>query len=150
MVMTLPAVRRCMQANRSKDTKPEVKLRRLLWSAGLRGWRKHVSRLPGKPDVAWIGLKIAVFLNGCFWHGCPKCTAKGRTPIPQSNHDYWLAKRARTIERQAQQTAQLESMGWTVCIVWECEFKEDPGQAIETIRKAVSQARSRKLPSPPL
>lgn len=140
--MPSAAVRKTMRANRSKNTKPELELRRRLWHAGLRGWRNHVSRLPGTPDTAWIGLKIAIFLNGCFWHGCPTCTANGRAPIPKDNHDYWAAKRQKTAERQSRQVAALESKGWTVCIIWECELRESPDAVVSRICQVVNGRRS--------
>lgn len=66
-------VSRVMSANRAKDTRPEIVLRRMLWQAGARGYRLHHKRLPGRPDIAFVSKRVAIFVNGCYWHHCPKC-----------------------------------------------------------------------------
>lgn len=66
-------VSRVMSANRAKNSKPEVRLRKALWHAGLKGYRLHHKRIPGRPDISFVGKKLAIFVHGCFWHRCPKC-----------------------------------------------------------------------------
>lgn len=119
-----------MRGNRSKDTKPELRLRRALWAAGLRGYRKNVRKLPGTPDVVFGRAKLAVFVHGCYWHQCPRCT---RNRMPKTNAAYWEAKFAGNVERDARQQAALEEAGWRVLVVWECETK-DIASVVEGIR----------------
>lgn len=102
---------------RSKDTKPEIMLRRMLHRDGLR-YRLHDRRLPGKPDLVFAGRKKVVFVNGCFWHG-HNCPVGSR--LPKSNTDFWANKRMRNQERDALQRAQLVDAGWSYLDVWECE-----------------------------
>lgn len=102
---------------RSKDTKPEIILRRLLHRDGLR-YRLHDRRLPGKPDLVFAGRKKVIFVNGCFWHG-HDCPVGSR--LPKSNTEFWLDKRRRNHERDALQRAELVQQGWSYLDVWECE-----------------------------
>jgi DNA mismatch endonuclease (patch repair protein) len=106
---------------RSKDTKPEVALRRLLHREGFR-YRIHDGRLPGKPDLVFSRRKKVIFVNGCFWHGhdCPVGTR-----LPKSNTEFWAKKRLRNRERDAEQRRQLLSLGWLYLDVWECEVLAD-------------------------
>lgn len=101
------------QGNRST----EICLLAALRSHGIKGWRRHY-RITGKPDFAFPRVKVAVFLDGCFWHGCPKCSR-----IPASNTAFWSAKFARTAERDAAQTKELKRRGWKVLRFWEHELK---------------------------
>lgn len=103
---------------RSKDTKPEIMLRRLLHRDGLR-YRLHDRRLPGKPDLVFAGRKKVIFVNGCFWHG-HDCPVGSR--LPKSNTQFWLDKRRRNHERDALQRTQLVQQGWGYLDVWECEI----------------------------
>ena len=110
-----------MQGNRGKDTKPELALRRALWAAGLRGYRKNVSKLPGKPDVVYGRAKLAIFVHGCYWHQCAKCA---RNRKPSTNAAYWEAKFAGNAARDVRNQAMLEEAGWRVLVIWECELKD--------------------------
>ena len=106
-----------MAAVRSKgNLSTEVALGRLLWSAGLRGYRKHW-RVPGRPDFAWPGRRVAVFVDGCFWHGCSFKT------IPKSNSQFWKGKIERNQERDRTVVRQLRAAGWKVIRVWECALE---------------------------
>lgn len=109
-----------MRRVKSKNTSPELSLRRLLRQLGFRGYRLHGDYLPGKPDIIWIGRKLALFVHGCFWHGhdCPRGAR-----IPKTNTDYWLNKIDKNRKRDTLHLALLESHGWRVLIVWECELK---------------------------
>lgn len=114
-----PAVRKSMQGNKSKNTKPELAVRKLLREAGFPGYRLQWKKAPGRPDIAYPGRKIAVFVNGCFWHRCPKCNL----PLPKTNPDYWEEKFRRNVERDQRKIKELEEAGWKVFVIWECELK---------------------------
>ncbi|MBN3735405.1 very short patch repair endonuclease [Burkholderia sp. Tr-20390] len=107
-----------MRQIRSKDTTPELVVRRALWKLGFR-YRLHCKDLPGKPDIVFRGKRKVVFVHGCFWHqhGCAD------SKLPKSNTDYWHPKLRRNIERDADAVAKLESDGWSVMVVWDCETK---------------------------
>lgn len=115
------ATSRSMSGNRAKDTKPEVLLRKALWAAGARGYRKHL-KLPGRPDIVFIGQRLAIFVHGCYWHRCPTCMS-GR--FPKSNENYWREKFAQNLERDKKNKTELEALGYHVEVVWECEIKAD-------------------------
>ena len=121
MVDLYPNARsRQMALVRSKDTKPELAVRKLVFSMGHR-YRIHGSGLPSKPDLVFSRKKKAIFVHGCFWHrhaGCRKATT------PASNTEYWLPKFSRTVERDRESLAALHVMGWTTLVVWECELKD--------------------------
>ena len=108
-----------MKANKSKNTGPELKLRKALRDAGYPGYRLHWKGIPGCPDITYPGRKVAIFVNGCFWHRCPYCNL----PVPKSNQDYWIPKFERTVRRDLEEKESLNSLGWTVITVWECELK---------------------------
>ncbi len=110
---------RSMQGNKGKDTKPELLVRERLREAGLTGYRLQW-KAPGRPDIAWPGRKVAVFINGCFWHRCPNCSPS----TPKKNTDYWDAKFARNVERDQQNLEALRAGGWTVHVIWECQLKK--------------------------
>lgn len=116
-----PALRsRIMRAVKSKDTTPELFVRRLLHTKGYR-YRLHCKDLPGNPDLVFPGRRKAVFVHGCFWHG-HNCK-RGRRP-PKSNSAYWQAKIARNQERDKQTQSRLRTLGWRVMVVWECETRD--------------------------
>jgi DNA mismatch endonuclease, patch repair protein len=120
-----------MSRIRATNTKPELMLRKVLWLIGLRGYRLH-SRLPGRPDIAFGKKRVAIFVDGCFWHSCPHCS-DGRAP--KSNTSYWTEKRQRNRERDLRNTSKLEAEGWTVVRFWEHEVNKDPiGCAVRTGR----------------
>lgn len=110
-----------MRRIRSKDTGPELAVRKLLRSLGFSGYRIHRKDLPGKPDVAFIGRKKVVMIHGCFWHGHD---CKEGLRRPKSNLDYWLPKIEHNRQRDAQHLAELIRLGWSVLTVWECELRD--------------------------
>ncbi|MBR6319378.1 MAG: DNA mismatch endonuclease Vsr [Prevotella sp.] len=122
---------KCMAAIRSKDTKPELTVRRGLWSRGFR-YRLNHSRLPGHPDLVLRKYRTCIFVNGCFWHGHHVHLPSGDSPfavenskcckIPATNRDFWMAKIRRNQERDRQEKRQLAAMGWHCITVWECEL----------------------------
>lgn len=111
--------RRIMQAVGSKNTGPEMTVRRVLHSMGYR-YRLHRKGLPGRPDIVFPGRKKAVFVHGCFWHwhGC----SKGQ--LPKSRQDYWEPKLRRNRERDLENLAELAALGWNTLTVWQCETRE--------------------------
>lgn len=109
-----------MRRIRSKDTKPELVVRKLVRSLGFAGYRIHRKDIPGKPDLAWVGRKLAIFVHGCFWHGhnCKEGIRK-----PKSRMDYWVSKIERNRQRDKMQQSSLESLGWRVLVIWECDLQ---------------------------
>ncbi len=131
---TSEAVSRSMKGNRGRDTKPELLLRRLLREAGYPGYRLHWKKASGRPDVAYPGRKIAIFVNGCFWHRCPHC----QLAAPKSHVDYWNRKFELNQERDARKTKELVDAGWTVVTVWECELRQDASEVLGRIISAMT------------
>ena len=123
---------RIMRAVRSGDNKStERRLRSSLAGAGIRGWKLRPSYLPGKPDFAFETEHLVVFVDGCFWHGCPDCYRR-----PNSSQDYWDAKVRRNAERDKANVAALEKMGWRVLRIWEHELAD-----LDTVRNRVQIAK---------
>ncbi|HEX7799530.1 MAG TPA: very short patch repair endonuclease [Asticcacaulis sp.] len=112
---------RTMRAVKSKDTAPELRVRRLVHAMGYR-YRLHRKDLPGHPDLVFPGRRKAIFIHGCFWHG-HDCRRGAR--MPKTNADYWTAKIGRNRERDARTLAELAKLGWGVCVLWECELKDE-------------------------
>lgn len=110
-----------MKRIRGKDTGPELVVRALLARLGYTGYRLHRRDLPGRPDIAFIGRRKAIFVHGCFWHSHPACKD---APKPKSNASYWGPKLERTVERDAEKTEALRERGWAVEVVWECELRK--------------------------
>ena len=119
---TSTAASAVMRANRSRDTKPELAVRRLLFSQGYR-FRIHLKTLPGKPDIVFTRRKKAVFVNGCFWHQHPSPTCPLRSR-PKSNTIYWTAKLDRNLERDRINEIRLSDLGWQTLTIWECELSD--------------------------
>ncbi len=116
-----PQVRsRIMAQVKSKNTKPEMTVRRLLHGLGYR-YRLHRKDLPGKPDLVFPSRRKAVFINGCFWHGHVNCD---KARLPSSNRDYWQTKLRRNRERDERNLALLQESGWGTMVVWECELAD--------------------------
>ncbi|NLH44685.1 MAG: DNA mismatch endonuclease Vsr [Acholeplasmataceae bacterium] len=108
-----------MSQIKGKDTKPEEIVRKYLFSKGFR-YRKNVSNLPGKPDIVLPKYKICIFVNGCFWHKHEGCKY---FVWPKNNAEFWKEKIEKNTARDKQNFARLESEGWRVLIIWECQLK---------------------------
>ena len=154
--MTAEQRHRCMSHIRSRDTKPELKVRRWLWHHGYR-YRLNVKSVPGKPDIVMRPYRTAIFVNGCFWHGhnvqfstaliensklkSEKAVDYGAAQIensacckiPQSNRAFWVAKIRRNQERDQRNYQLLQENGWQVIVVWECQLT--PKQIEHTMRE---------------
>ncbi|WP_020187906.1 very short patch repair endonuclease [Methylopila sp. 73B] len=110
-----------MRAVKSRDTKPEMLVRRAAHALGYR-FRLHRKDLPGSPDLVFPARKKVIFVHGCFWHG-HECARGARTP--KTNTDYWRAKIARNVARDARARSALDALGWETLTIWECELKKD-------------------------
>jgi len=126
--------KKTMRAVKGKGTKLEKRLFSTLAGMRLKGWRKNVNNVPGKPDVVFDNERIAIFVDGCFWHGCPLCNRK----LPETNQAYWEAKINRNIELAKAHNQQLFSDGWVVIRIWEHELKNKPAK--EEIKAKIRQA----------
>jgi DNA mismatch endonuclease, patch repair protein len=110
---------RNMAAIKGKNTKPELRVRSLLHSMGYR-FRLHRKDLPGKPDIVLPKLHLAIFVHGCFWH-CHHC--RYGQVVPATRPEFWAAKRDGNVNRDQLKRSELESAGWKVSVVWECQAK---------------------------
>ncbi len=117
-----------MSRIKGKDTLPEIQLRRLLREAGIRGYRIHYD-LPGKPDVVFIKKKIAIFIDGCFWHKCPLHFKE-----PETRKEFWLKKIQENVKRDEIINKTLVEDGWKLIRIWEHELKENPEEIIRRIK----------------
>ncbi|WP_321508168.1 very short patch repair endonuclease [uncultured Methanoregula sp.] len=124
-----------MSRIRGKNTGPEIKFRKLLWSAGIKGYRIHYSLL-GKPDIVFIKKKIVIFIDGCFWHKCPVCFKE-----PETRTEFWMKKIQSNIDRDKKINAQLEKDGWTVIRVWEHEIKKNSSAVIKSIKEKMEESQ---------
>lgn len=117
-----------MRSVRTQDTAPEIRLRRALWRAGLR-YRTRTRIENAKPDVAFLRKRVLVFVDGCFWHGCPLHYTK-----PAENAAFWSAKIEKNRARDARNNQNLESKGWTVLRFWECEVEKELDRVVGRIQ----------------
>ena len=122
-----------MSANKAKNTKPEITLRKALWSEGHKGYRLNWRKAPGRPDIAYPGKKIAIFVNGCYWHRCPKCNL----PLPKTNTDFWKEKFDKNVKRDKKKNDELLSLDWIVLVFWECDIKSNISNSVQKIKKVL-------------
>jgi DNA mismatch endonuclease (patch repair protein) len=122
-----------MSRIRGKNTKPEVALRSALWSLGLR-YRLHAP-ISGKPDIVFPRHRVAVFVDGCFWHGCPEHSVR-----PKTNSQFWKDKLEKNIARDRRTSASLTNEGWTVVRFWEHEIKGNIPDVVERVIQAIRKA----------
>lgn len=120
---------RVMAKVKGRDTGPELALRRALWALGVRGWRCHRRDVPGKPDLVFSRARVAVFVDGAFWHGHPDKYWQGRSG------EYWDAKISRNIARDNRINQELSEMGWKVIRLWDFEVEKDPQAAGRRVRQ---------------
>lgn len=134
LVPPTEARRRIMVAIRGRGNRStELVLATAMRRDGLHGWRRHAD-LPGRPDFVFKKCKVAVFVDGCFWHGCPKCYKP-----PQRNEAFWFNKVQSNRKRDRRVARQLRSLGWVVLRVWEHSLVE-PGKVVRRIKSAISRA----------
>ena len=121
--------RAIMQSIRGKGNKTtELKLLKLFREHHIKGWRRH-QPLTGKPDFAFPREKVAIFVDGCFWHGCPRCYKE-----PKKNVEFWRKKVGGNKQRDLKVSRKLRAEGWSVCRIWECRLKK-PDSVIRRIRR---------------
>lgn len=126
---------RNMAAIRAKNTKPELALRSALREAGATGYRLHRKDLPGRPDVAFVRWKVAVFVDGVFWHGHPD-----HWDPDKASSDYWREKIARNIERDREADALLAEMGWRIVRVWDLDVRDRLDESVALVLRALHAA----------
>jgi DNA mismatch endonuclease (patch repair protein) len=122
-----------MRANRAKDTAPEVRLRKALREAGLPGYRLNWRKAIGRPDIAYPGKRLVVFVHGCYWHHCPRCYPS----LPRSNAAFWARKFELNRERDLRKRRQLEEAGWAVDEVWECDLRSNLDGVVARIKRVL-------------
>ena len=123
---------------RSSNTTPELLLRRGVWATGLR-FRLKVGTPFGMPDLVFKKARVAVFVDGCFWHGCPEHYLR-----PKSRPEYWSTKLSSNVNRDRRQTTALEAAGWRVCRLWEHEVVENLPEAVERVLEAIRHRHWRR------
>lgn len=121
-----------MAAIKSRDTRVELKLRKALFAAGFR-YRVNY-KITGKPDIVFVGKRVAVFVDGCFWHACPVCYRE-----PENNREFWRKKISGNRERDLKVTRELEEAGWVVLRFWEHEVRKNTESVMEVIRTALAE-----------
>jgi DNA mismatch endonuclease (patch repair protein) len=126
-------VSKVMSANIAKNTKPEIILRKALWTAGLKGYRKNYKKIAGRPDIAYPKYKLAIFVHGCFWHHCSKCNLS----LPKNNSAFWEEKFKNNRLRDKRKINDLNSIGWRVLVIWECDIKTGLSNLINIIEKSL-------------
>ena len=122
-----------MSAIKGKDTKPEVIVRKYLFSKGFR-YRKNVNSLPGKPDIVLPKYKTVIFVNGCFWHMHKDCKY---FKMPKQNADFWESKITGNVERDTKNYKTLIETGWRVIVIWECQLKQSKMETLETLSRDI-------------
>ncbi|PTX15361.1 T/G mismatch-specific endonuclease [Pontibacter mucosus] len=120
-----------MRGNKSRNTQPELKLRKGLWAAGLRGYRVHWVKAPGKPDICYPSRRLAIFVHGCFWHRCPYCLPA----LPKTSSDFWQSKFEANLARDAKYKHMYREAGWQRLVVWECQLKYGQPSIVALIRE---------------
>ncbi|MEW8692905.1 MAG: very short patch repair endonuclease [Candidatus Thiodiazotropha endolucinida] len=123
---------RCMSRIRGKNTKPELKLRKALWAVGLRYRLKN--QLPGRPDIVFPGKKVAIFIDGCFWHRCPE-----HFKAPVQNAEFWAKKIERNVERDREVEQQLIAIGWHILRFWEHDIRVSPETCISRVLNTIAK-----------
>lgn len=143
-IVSAPARSRMMSGIRSRDTQPEIKLRRALHTAGLR-YRLHVSDMPGRPDIVLPKYSAVILVHGCFWHRHRECRL---AYTPKTRLEFWRAKFAANEARDARTVGRLKASGWRVLIVWECKLRSGGhvNAAREAIRWINSSSQTAELP----
>lgn len=125
---------RCMSSIRGKDTKPELMLRKALWAVGLRYRLRY--KLPGRPDIVFPRYRVAIFVDGCFWHKCPV-----HFHAPEQNEKFWADKIARNVQRDQAVDRKLRELGWHVVRFWEHEVMDGIEACLQTVILALNGQR---------
>ncbi|AMK76925.1 very short patch repair endonuclease [Methylomonas denitrificans] len=131
-VLTPSQRKYCMSRIRGKNTKPELHFRKVLWAGGFRYRLKN--RLAGKPDIVFPGKHLVIFVDGCFWHGCPE-----HSQVPKSNRGFWEEKLAKNKARDQEVNAILMQQGWKVLRFWEHEIKKALPECVERVASLIQE-----------
>jgi DNA mismatch endonuclease (patch repair protein) len=124
-----------MSRIKSKDTKPELLIRKAIYKLGYR-YRLHKKGMPGRPDVVINRIKTTVFVNGCFWHRHGDCSEASR---PKTNSEFWENKISKNVERDVKNYKILQSAGWKVIVIWECEISNEIEKNINLLKIKLSE-----------
>lgn len=127
-----------MRRVKGKDTSIELSVRKKLWHEGMRGYRIHY-KLPGKPDIVFTRYKLAIFIDGCFWHKCPFCYRR-----PESRTDYWDQKICRNVNRDFSVNRELRELGWSVIRFWEHDVTRDIDEVIRKIERCLERIKNNR------
>jgi DNA mismatch endonuclease, patch repair protein len=119
---------------KGKNTGPEVKLRKLLFANGIRGYRIYYE-IPGKPDIVFVKKKIAIFIDGCYWHKCPVCFQE-----PETRKEFWMKKIHSNVERDKKINDKLQKEGWNVIRIWEHEIRKKPEKIVSEIQELINKS----------
>lgn len=129
---------RVMSANKGKNTGPEVKLRKSLQQSGLTEYKLHPKGLPGRPDIIFPRSRLAIFVNGCYWHRCPTC----KLPLPKSNRAFWRMKFKLNMERDRRNLLELRAQGWKALTLWECKLERNLEKWVRCIENNVLTSKA--------
>lgn len=129
------ATSRVMSSNRARNTGPEIRLRSALRAIGVRGYRLHSRAVPGRPDLVFRDRRVAIFVNGCFWHRCPYCDPS----TPKSNVGFWQAKFDANKRRDRRKVAELHQLGWATLTLWECRIRADALAAAKRVARRLGR-----------
>lgn len=132
---------RLMARIKGRDTQIEMTIRRSIWREGYR-YRLHSKKLPGRPDIAFVYCRLAVFIDGCFWHRCPI-----HSTIPQNNRRFWLEKLEANKKRDLRIELELKNLGWHLLRFWEHEVEKTPDKVVRTIKLHLNRLKKRIKPS---
>lgn len=135
-VLTAEQRRLNMSRNKGRNTRPELQLRSALHRVGLR-FRIHRRDLPGAPDIVFTSARVAVFVDGCFWHGCPIHGAS-----PKTNEEFWASKLTRNKQRDREVDCQLAELGWNVIRIWEHEVRKDLSYVVTNMQQRLRNRRT--------
>lgn len=140
-VLTAKQRRFCMSRIKSKDTKPEIMVRKFLFSHGFR-YRVNRKDLPGRPDIVLPKYKTVIFINGCFWHGHPGCKY---ATMPETNKEFWTKKINSNMERDISNVNELIKSGWRVITIWQCQLKsKNKDKTLSTLLSELKNERKTK------
>ena len=123
-----------MSKIKGENTKPEIIIRKEMWKNGIRGYRLHWKKASGRPDIAFPKRKVAIFINGCYWHRCPNCNP----PLPKTHQEFWKEKFQKNIERDKKKINDLQENGWKVIIIWECKIKKNINECLNRIKEVMN------------
>jgi DNA mismatch endonuclease, patch repair protein len=122
-----------MSRIRGKNTRPELKIRRMLFSKGIRGYRIHYG-MQGQPDIVFVKKKIAIFIDGCFWHKCPVCFQE-----PETQKEFWAKKIQSNVKRDEKVNELLKNDGWEVIRFWEHDIRKKPDKVVKKISEILGK-----------